>query len=267
MEIPLENPTVTPGTEVTPSSPTPAVQAPVAPSEAAPTTPAQVPDPATPAVETPSPTEPQAPAEPELFQLPDGRRVTGEVLAQEWKDKFMPDYTRKSQALAQMQKTEPQGQFNQPNPQQNQVAEPWTDPNWVPQTYAEVVKAAERAIELKTERQQQEQQQVRTQIETMVSSQIDEIKKIEPNLSEEKLFAHANKYGFTDLRTAYQNMKDFKMAVQRTEKQVQQNIANRAAIPVSGQPQQGGPNPGVSYREISQGNLTPQDMLRRITGK
>ena len=40
-----------------------------------------------------------------MYELPDGRKVTGEELSREWKDNFLPDYTKKSQELAKLNKT------------------------------------------------------------------------------------------------------------------------------------------------------------------
>ncbi|HBZ37384.1 MAG TPA: hypothetical protein DEO59_02530, partial [Balneola sp.] len=75
-------------------------------SEATPeATPEAVPE-ATPSPEeTPTPVEGETPTEvtpeePMLYETPDGRQVTAEVLQKEWKENFLPEFTRKSQALA-----------------------------------------------------------------------------------------------------------------------------------------------------------------------
>jgi len=87
---------------------------------------AEVTEPTT--VEPEAPQEPQeivnqeqAPSEPDLYDLPDGRKVDGQTLAKEWKENFLPDYTRKSQALSEMKdKTTPTEK------------KPWEDETWVP---------------------------------------------------------------------------------------------------------------------------------------
>lgn len=46
--------------------------------------------------------------EQELFELPDGRKVDALTLSKEWKEKFYPEFTRRSQALADFRKREEQ---------------------------------------------------------------------------------------------------------------------------------------------------------------
>ena len=112
----------------------------VAPSEDSGNVPAEAPSqPATPATPPAEPTEAvvppaeAAPAEPELYELPDGRKVDAETLAHEWKTNFMPDYTKKSQILAQ------RGGQDISQPATPKVYE---DPNYVPKDYAEIVRLA-----------------------------------------------------------------------------------------------------------------------------
>jgi len=42
----------------------------------------------------------------ELFSLPDGRKVPAEELSKEWKENFYPEFTRRSQQLAEFKKAE-----------------------------------------------------------------------------------------------------------------------------------------------------------------
>jgi len=42
----------------------------------------------------------------ELFDLPDGRKVPAEELSKEWKENFYPEFTRRSQQLAEFKKAE-----------------------------------------------------------------------------------------------------------------------------------------------------------------
>lgn len=185
------------------------VDAPVAPSEP--------PKPEAPA----EPVEPAKPAEPvqELYELPDGRKVDGHTVAQEYKN-LLSDYTRKSQALAQA-KPEPITN-NKPS------EDPYEDPNYVPKTYAEVIRAAEeralRAIEAKEQARTAERQA----LEDQVATQVDTLKKSDPSLNESALFAHAAKYGFRDLTVAYQNMKDMNALAKTVQQTTVKNIAKRA---------------------------------------
>lgn len=178
----------------------------------------------TPSEETPEePTEPEVTPEPtteaELYELPDGRKVDGATLAKEWKDNFLPDYTRKSQELA--------AKSNQNLPTETPKVDPYADPNYVPQTYAEIIQAAKEAA--LTELAQKEEQKIAQTkaVEDAVIAQLDEVKKIDPNVDENKLFLHANKYGFRDLKTTYRNMRDMGQITKTVQKQTVENIAKR----------------------------------------
>lgn len=245
----------------------PGVQAGSAAPQAAPS---PAPAPVSPAPtdgQTPPPTG-TPPTEGELYELPDGRKVDAATLTQEWKNNFLPDYTKKSQTLAEMQRAMGVQPANINNPSQQQPQAPaWTDPNWVPQTYAEIVQAAAEKMQYDQQLQQQQQEQYRQQVNQFVDSQIAEIKKIEPNLSEELLFQHANKYGFGDLMTAFNNMRDYNVAVKRAEQQTVQNMQNRAADPIAYKSGQQVPSTGVDYRSIQNGSMTAVDALRRLQGK
>jgi predicted NAD-dependent protein-ADP-ribosyltransferase YbiA (DUF1768 family) len=43
--------------------------------------------------------------EKELFELPDGRKVDSSTLSKEWKENFYPEFTRRSQKLADIERT------------------------------------------------------------------------------------------------------------------------------------------------------------------
>jgi predicted NAD-dependent protein-ADP-ribosyltransferase YbiA (DUF1768 family) len=59
--------------------------------------------------ETEQPTEEQSTKgetpEKELFELPDGRKVDSSTLSKEWKENFYPEFTRRSQKLADIERT------------------------------------------------------------------------------------------------------------------------------------------------------------------
>lgn len=173
-----------------------------------------------------TPTEPQEPTTPvepevELYELPDGRKVDAQTLTKEWKENFYPEYTRKSQELAQVKQT-------------TQV-QPETQEEWVPQTYEEIVEKAKQEVFKTFEQQEVEKRQAVEAIETEVATQLTDVKKLEPSINENQLFAHATKYGFRDLRLAYQNMKDMNQIVKNVQQTTAKNIAKRQD-PVSVQP-------------------------------
>lgn len=163
--------------------------------------------------------EPAEPIVDQLFDLPDGRKVDGETLAKEWKENFLPEFTKKSQALAEIEKAK-----NKPN---ETIENPYAKPDYVPQSYEEIISVAEQRALDKFEAKQQAVLAKQQALETEVSDQLSELKKVDPNLNENALFLHANtykdKYGvsFPDLKSAYKHLKD----VEELTKNVQQTTA------------------------------------------
>lgn len=189
----------------------------VAPSEENGNVPAEAPN--EPIVE-PIVEQPIVPVEPELYELPDGRKVDAETLSKEWKENFYPDYTRKSQALAAKE--------TQTTQQTAQAVEPITlTDEWVPKSYAELVQIAKQETRAELEREQQQLIQRQQEIETTVSNQIADIKTADPTINENALFLHANKYHFSDLKAAHQNMKDMAEMAKTVQQQTAANIAKR----------------------------------------
>lgn len=195
--------------------------------------PSEQPQEQTPVVETEQPIKPEK----ELFETPDGRKVDAATLQKEWKENFLPEFTRKSQALAEIEK----GNL----PTKTTVEKPYEKPDWQPQTYGELLKVAEEKV-LGT-LQQQEQARIEQQkaLEDSVNSQLTEIKKTDASLNENALFQHANKYGFKDLRLAHQNMKDMAEMAKKVQTTTAQNIAKRND-PVSASPGATGQRPDPS---------------------
>ena len=228
------------------------------------------PSPETPAKED-APVEPQkteddpaTPTEP-LFDLPDGRKVTAAELKTEY-DNLLPEFTRRSQRLAEYEK----GGDRKPSEdiKSNLDNKPkWQDPDYVPQSYAEIVEIATAEAERRIqERAQAETERIKA-IESEVDTQLNELKKTDPKLDENALFTHANKYGFTDLRVAYSNMKDMKQAIVSTEQKVVKNLQKREADPVSSAA--GGStdgDEGYDPREMSQFH-SAVEFLARVKGK
>lgn len=236
--------------------------------EAAQATEPKVETPATPTPETPAepaptaeakPETPEAKPEAELFELPDGRKVDGSTLAKEWKENFMPDYTKKSQTLAQLTKAvTPEAE---PKPELPK----WKDPNWEPQTYAEIIEAAKLSLKDEQAAEQRQKEEQQAQVNSWIDGQLAEIRKIEPNVSEDLLFQHANKYKFSDLVTAFQNMKDTNLAIKKTEQKVLQNIQKREE-PIAGKPGAGMAPSGIDYNFISSSRESANEYLARIKG-
>lgn len=180
------------------------------------------------AEETPEPVEETTP---DLYELPDGRKVDATTLQREWKENFYPEYTRKSQKLAD---------YEGVGIKSEEVPE-WRKSDYEPKTWQE----QQDSTIAEWERRQgvaQEKEQERLQgLETSVQAQLEEIKKTEPNIDENALFAHAMKYRFgaDNVSGAFQNMQDMKKVVLKTEKRTAENIKRRAGEPIAtggGQP-------------------------------
>ncbi len=191
--------------------------------------------PATPPVETPAPSEPTpapeatpatepvaptVPTEPELFDLPDGRKVDAATLANEFKTNFLPEFTRKSQELAALKTGTPP---TAPQPAVN----PYADPEYVPQNYAEIIQAAKEAA--LSELAQKETDRIANEqaVETAVATQLAEVKVIDPTVNENQLFLHATKYGFNNLKVAHANMKDMAELAKNVKQQTAADIHKR----------------------------------------
>jgi hypothetical protein len=181
--------------------------------------------------------EPKEKPEEELFELPDGRKVDAMTLTKEWKENFLPDYTRKSQELAKVSK----GDIINKEPEKS----PYADPEYVPESYEELLRIAEERALAKIDEREKERLNQQIAIENEVASQLEEVKKIDPSLNENSLFLHATKYGFRDLKVAYQNMKDMNELVKNVQKTTATNIAKRID-PVSVTGTSGGSTPNPS---------------------
>lgn len=233
--------------------------------------PAEAPEAAIPETEVNPEVQPEAQPEPEtketetkqddLYELPDGRKVDAKTLTKEWKDNFLPEFTRRSQRLKEYES--PKGDANKQPEQKNQ----WDDPNWQPKTWQEVFDANERRAEAKQQASRAQDEQDRARLNAFWDSQIAEIRKTEPDLNEDILFTHAAKYKFADLKGAYQNMKDLNLAVKSTERKVVQNMkARSAAAAPTGDGGHGGD--GMTYGEFLESQSeSPLEALRRLSHK
>lgn len=200
-----------------------------------------------------------------------GRQLNADQLAEEYTSNLLPALTKATQKLSAFEKAGVT--LNNSNqPEEGKPDQPkWADPEWVPESYSELMKASVEANQLITDKSQKEQEDARTKAEDAVKTQLTEIRKEEPNLSDELLFQHANKYGFSDLKVAFKNMKDFNQAVKRTEQKVVKNMQGRAGeqIAGSGTPAgSGGGNKGeIDFNQIAGGTDSAIDFLRRVRGK
>jgi hypothetical protein len=183
-----------------------------------------------------TPAEKVETVEPELYDLPDGRKVDSATLAREFKENFLPEFTRKSQELAALKKDKPE----------TEEVNPYKDPNYIPENYQEIIEVAKAKALQEIDARSKLEAEKRQALETEVGNQLAEVKKTDPTVDESLLFLHANKYGFRDLRTAYQNMKDMNALVKNVQKTTEKNIQRRANEQISTTPGKAGatiPNP------------------------
>lgn len=175
----------------------------------------------------PADTAPAAtPKEETLYDLPDGRKVTADVLQKEWKDNFLPDYTKKAQRIAEIDRAKAPTEIKSDEPE-------WKNPDYQPKSYAEVIEIAKQEALLEQGRIADARVAHNKAIEDKVNGDLAELKKTDPSLNESALFQHANKYGFSDLRAAHTNMSDMRKAVVETEQRTLKNVKTREADPVS----------------------------------
>lgn len=174
----------------------------------------------------------EAPAEvtAELYELPDGTKVDAETLTKEWRDNFMPEFTRRSQELASFKTSA------QPTVEQKPAEAPWQDPDWVPENYQQL--AQQIAIQSKAEIYQQileeagrEEQEAKMRQEYM-TREIEQLKQLDPKVNVNAVLSHASKYAFPSLIPAFQNMKAIEDAERRVEERVIKNMKLRAGEPV-----------------------------------
>jgi len=180
-----------------------------------------------PVEETPEGTTPNVDAE--LFELPDGRKVDAATLSQEWKENFMPEFTRRSQDLAIFR----QGQQQQ-SPEQVQTDQ-LNDPDYIPPTYGELASQIEQRILQGMQSRQQAEHDARQALEDNAVAQLTEVRTTDPTVNEGRLLQHAMKYQFTDLRLAHASMRDTDAAVKAAMTHTKDNGMGRVD-PVSTRP-------------------------------
>lgn len=190
-------------------------------SESTPSPEPTEPETVTPETPTETPSETHEEETTELYELPDGRKVDAQTVASEYKN-LLSDYTRKSQALANYEKSN----INNNIPKDN-------DDEWVPETYEEILAKAEERIFQRIEEKQRAEQEFEQQITSQVDSELAEIKKANPSLDENKLFEHATKYKFPNLSSAFQNMQDMNKSLEAIREQTAKSVQKRNSDPVA----------------------------------
>lgn len=180
----------------------------------------------TPAPSAETVTETTPAVEPELFDLPDGRKVDAATLSKEFKDNFLPEFTRKSQELAQLKQGTSQINTTPEKPYQN--------PEWTPQSYQELIEIAKNEVKSDFEQQEKAKQAQYAALNDAVSNELAELKKADSSLNENALFLHANEYrekygvSFPNLTAAYNHMKDVQQLTKSVQQDTVKNIAKRA---------------------------------------
>lgn len=160
----------------------------------------------------------------QLVELPDGRKVNAEQAAQEYKN-LLSDYTRKSQKLA----TYESGNKNITNQET-----PAESKEWIPETWEDVLARAKEEVFNEMNNKTKAEQEHQEQLLTTVESQLNDIKQIDPTVNDTMLFAHATKYGFTNLVQAHSNMKDMHKTIEKVRQDTAKNIQKRNAEPING---------------------------------
>ncbi len=150
------------------------------------------------------------PEKPEMFKLPDGREVDAAGLKQEYEN-LLPEFTRKSQRLAELEGNKDPNINNLPD---------WKKDGYVPKSYAEIVELGKQEALAEITRRNEAEVKARAEISKQVEDTVTAIKAKDPKLDENALFAHAHKYGFRDLKMAYENMSEMKRVATVTEERV-----------------------------------------------
>lgn len=189
-------------------------------------------------VDTPAP-------EVQLYKLPDGREVDAATVLQEYTN-LLPEFTRKSQELAKLEGTK------------HEDIPEWKKEGFIPKSYAEIIELgkAEALKEILANNAVEEAK--RAEVAALVDSALTAIRAKDPKVDENALFAHANKYGFRDLKLAYENMQEIKKVATVTEERVLQGAKKKVDPIATG----GGNGSGSVPRYAPAGSAT--EFLSRL---
>ncbi len=199
-----------------------------APQETPAPAPTETPAPAAEPVSAPAEEVPAVVETPksELFKLPDGREVDAAGLQREYEN-LLPEFTRKSQRLAELERSTPPLTKEEPS---------WKDPNYQPQNWAEAIEIAKQEAIREMQSADEAKAAAETETRNRVDTQLTAVKAIDPKVDENALFEHAVKYGFNDLTQAHKNMKSFSDAVVAAEQRTLKNLQTRANDPIAATP-------------------------------
>lgn len=184
-----------------------------------------------------------------LVSMPDGRKVTPEVVIEEYK-KLQADHTKKSQRLAELEKP--------PEPKK-----PWQDPSYKPQSWDEVFEHATQEALRRIEGQKSEEQarlKAEEAHDNAIKAEIDVIKAKDQDLDAAAVLDFASKRAedlgikYPSFSAAYKDFKEFEKKTKQIEKRVVETAKQRALDPVSTTPGAGGSNavdfePGMSLAD------------------
>lgn len=206
------------------------------------------------AIETPAApevAETQAPVE---YELPDGKKVDANTLAKEWKENFMPTFTRNAQELAAIKaKVQPQETAKPTGPA------PWSNPEWAPENYQQLAEGLQQQVWQQILDAAQAEERQKAERDAYVQREIEEVKALDPRADVNRVMAHAAKYAFPSLIPAYQNMKAIEDAERRVEERVMRNMQSRAQEPVGTSKVTSGGTPS-----FPPGVVTPMDKARWV---
>lgn len=150
--------------------------------------------------------------------------MDGATLAKEFKENFLPDYTRKSQELARLQQAPNTPGITPPAA----PADPLQNPEYVPKDLPELAKIIRESTLKAIDERDMKAKAEQKAVEDAVSEQLKAVKTLDKDVNENELFLHATKYKFTDLRVAHQNMKDMAKIVKDTQQATARNVQKRA---------------------------------------
>lgn len=181
------------------------------------------------------------------FELPDGRKVSADGLEAEY-NKLLPEFTRRSQRLAELEKIKPD-----PITQEKAY---WENPEWQPKNWQEAAQAGRdatlREIQpiLSEVEKDRLQKQVLVQAQEVTNAELAVLKAKDPKINEAELFKHANK-GFRTLEAAYNDLQERKGLEKTIEARVLKNMKLRED-PVSTSSATTPQDEDPSYEEVSQ---------------
>lgn len=174
--------------------------------------------------------QPEQPAEPQGQPEGQAPQEPTTVPEKDYKE-LLADYTRKSQELAAIKSQ------SDPKAPVQKVEVPWEkDPTWDAKSYQDL--AAPLAAKIKEEVWQsiidegEREEREAAERQQFVEREVEQLKAIDPSVNVNKVLAHAQKYAFSSLIPAYQNMAAIEEAVARAEERTLRNVKSRSAEPV-----------------------------------